>query len=134
MARKTCRLSARKVASTLAPGYYADGAGLYLQVAKGGSKSWIFAYQRDGRRHDMGLGGVTAVPLARAREKAAAARALLADGLDPLKERRGLLAKQRGAVTFREAAESYIIAHAPAGAATTTSRSGAGRSPCTCTR
>ncbi len=113
MARKLNRLSARKVASTLPPGYHADGGGLYLQVAKGGSKSWVFAYQRAGRRHDMGLGGLGAVPLARAREKAAAARALLADGLDPLQERRGLLAKQRGTVTFKEAAESYIAAHAP---------------------
>jgi integrase len=113
MARKLGRLSARKVASTLPPGRYADGGGLYLQVARGGSKSWLFCYQRDGRRHDMGLGGVSAVPLARAREKAAAARALLADGRDPLQERRGLLAKQRGAVTFREAAEAYIAAHAP---------------------
>ena len=61
----------------------------------------------------MGLGGLGAVSLAKAREKAAAARALLADGLDPLQERRGLLARQRGTVTFKEAAESYIAAHAP---------------------
>jgi integrase len=113
MARKLSRLSARKVASTLPPGRHADGGGLYLQVARGGSKSWLFCYQLAGRRHDMGLGGVTSVPLAKAREKAAAARALLADGKDPLQERRGLLAKQRGAVTFREAAEAYIAAHAP---------------------
>jgi integrase len=42
-----------------------------------------------------------------------AACALLADGRDPLQERRGILATRRGTVSFREAAESYITAHAP---------------------
>jgi hypothetical protein len=61
----------------------------------------------------MGLGGVSAVPLAKAREKAAAARPLLADDKDALQERRGLLARQRGTKTFAECADAYIIAHAP---------------------
>ena len=77
MARKTCRLSAKKrLQARSRQARYADGGGLYLQVARGGSKSWLFCYQRADRRHDIGLGGVSAVPLAKAREKAAAARAL----------------------------------------------------------
>ncbi len=69
MARQTNRLTARSVAGAQAPGLYPDGNGLYLQVAKGGSKSWIFRYMlRDKARH-MGLGGIDTVSLSEARMK-----------------------------------------------------------------
>ncbi len=35
------KLSALRVAREKRPGVYADGGGLYLQVTKHGSKSWI---------------------------------------------------------------------------------------------
>ena len=35
-----------------------DGEGLYLQVAPGGSKSWLFRYTLCGRAREMGLGAV----------------------------------------------------------------------------
>ncbi|THT96073.1 DUF4102 domain-containing protein, partial [Lampropedia puyangensis] len=38
------RLTALAVKNTKEPGMYHDGAGLYLQVAKGGSKTWILRY------------------------------------------------------------------------------------------
>jgi hypothetical protein len=45
MAQQTQRLSAKTVEKTKRPGYYCDGAGLYLQVSpsesKRKSKSWI---------------------------------------------------------------------------------------------
>ncbi len=44
MARQLERLSAKAVAAKRAPGHYADGSGLYLQVSKFGTKSWIFRY------------------------------------------------------------------------------------------
>jgi hypothetical protein len=34
------KLSAIKVGSVTGPGMYGDGAGLWLQVSKGGAKSW----------------------------------------------------------------------------------------------
>jgi len=38
------KLSALKVAREKRPGDYGDGGGLYLQVTKQGSKSWIFRF------------------------------------------------------------------------------------------
>ena len=46
----------RKITAARKPGYYGDGGGLYLQVSKFGSKSWIFRFMLDGRARDMGLG------------------------------------------------------------------------------
>lgn len=75
------------------PMRYGDGAGLYLQVAPGDSKSWLFRYTLRGKAREMGLGPVgeppDGVPLAEARKRAAAARALLAEGVDPIEERAG---------------------------------------------
>ena len=39
------KLSALAVSKLRKPGYYGDGGGLWLQVAKSGSKSWIFRLQ-----------------------------------------------------------------------------------------
>ena len=63
------------------PVRYGDGDGLYLQVAPGDSKSWLLRYTLRGKAREMGLGPVgeppAGVPLAEARRRAAAARALL---------------------------------------------------------
>jgi hypothetical protein len=40
--RSLHRLSAVKVINVKQPGYYADGGNLYLRVAPGGTKGWIF--------------------------------------------------------------------------------------------
>ena len=91
MARHVHRLSARKVATLATPGMHADGGGLYLRISAGknAGKRWVFLYRRrsDGKRCEMGLGGYAAVPLAKAREKAAAARACVDDNRDPLAEK-----------------------------------------------
>jgi len=49
-------LSARKVETITAPGVYADGGNLYLQVTATGAKSWAFIFNWQGRRRQMGLG------------------------------------------------------------------------------
>lgn len=64
------RLDALKVKRALAPGYYADGAGLYLQVGNSGWKSWIYRFTLDGRTRDMGLGSFITFGLAEARQSA----------------------------------------------------------------
>jgi integrase len=89
MARPINRLSTRTVQSAGA-GYHADGAGLYLLVAKEGSASWVFRFRKAGRLREMGLGSAAVFTLAEARERARAARKLLADGLDPIDNRRAL--------------------------------------------
>jgi len=90
MAQRINRLSARTVKTICTKGRHADGGGLYLIVDKNIAKRWAFLY-RDRRTHklrEMGLGGVAAVPLAKAREKAAEARTHLSAGRDPLAARR----------------------------------------------
>ena len=62
------------------PRNYIDGSGLYLQVSKSGTKSWIYRYQINGRRREMGLGAVDTVPPAEARAKAAELKTLASKG------------------------------------------------------
>src|SRR5262245_32537521 len=94
MAKQINRLSHVKVAAATKKGLYPDGGGLFLQVSRSGSKSWIFRYKVDGRTHDLGLGSLLprgsfpAVSLAEARQKAAAARSERGRGVDPLTAKR----------------------------------------------
>jgi integrase len=110
MARLMNRLSARFVDKAVTPGLFADGAGLYLRVAPGGSKQWIFRYQR-GKQHDLGLGPTHAVPLADARRKAFELRRQLFDGIDPARERRRAHQRPVEEITFAECAKQFITSH-----------------------
>lgn len=114
--RRPDPLTALQVKKLAEPGYYADGGGLYLQVARGGSKSWIFKFKVAGKSREMGLGGVNTFSLAEARERAREQRQRLADGIDPIAARREDALQRRMAdastITFDKAAERYIDAHA----------------------
>jgi integrase len=103
MSRPINRLSAQFCLRVTRKGRHADGGGLYLTVSGPDAKSWAFLWGRDGKRHEMGLGSLRAVSLARARELAAQARADVAEGLDP-KARRG----RRHVVTFGECADRLL--------------------------
>lgn len=116
MARGIHRLTAKQVTHAKATGLHADGGGLYLKVAPGGSKSWVFRFTLNGKPYVMGLGGELALKLADAREKAAEARRMVkVDGVNPLEIRREKRNAARAAVaktmTFRQCAEAYIAAH-----------------------
>jgi hypothetical protein len=76
MAQLVNRLDALKIKRALAPGYYADGAGLYLQVSQGGARSWIYRFTLNGHTRDMGLGSLLTFSLADARQAALEARKL----------------------------------------------------------
>jgi integrase len=69
------------------PGYYCDGNGLYLQVAPGGSKSWIVRTTINGKRCELGAGGFAYTSLADARQKAIEIRKAARNGGDPLAEK-----------------------------------------------
>lgn len=124
--RKVHRLTPAKVRQISEPGMYADGAGLYLHVGDAFDpkndpfvgKSWILRYMLDRRSREMGLGPLYTIGLADARTRAAGARKLLLDGLDPLDvrhaERKARQAEHAKAVTFKECAEKYIKADRPA--------------------
>jgi integrase len=108
-------LTAAAVSRARTPGYYGDGAGLYLQVSSTGTKSWIFRYSRGGKERQMGLGPLHTVSLAEAREAARGCRSILLSGGDPLEKRKteqlaDALERAR-AITFDDCATSYISAH-----------------------
>jgi integrase len=115
MARTLNRLTARAVATAAQPGIYADGGGLYLRVARTGSKCWVLRFMLDGQAREMGLGGVAKVGLADARKKAAEQRLLLADRIDPIDRRKGEHGAKKieaaRAMTFDDCAAAYIQAH-----------------------
>jgi hypothetical protein len=111
-------LTAKKVAKLKREGRYKDGLmpGLYLQVSKTGTKSWLLRYELNGSPERwMGLGPAVAFTLSEARQRARIARQQLADGVDPLRQKRAQRAAQAAAalktVTFKEAAAAYLEAH-----------------------
>src|SRR5262245_19027646 len=108
-------MSTKEVAGLVAPGRYAVGHGVYLQISQWSTRAWLFRYVRDGKARHMGLGSAEYVTLAEARAKGFEARRLLITGVDPLEAKRGaVLERAKAAVktkTFRECAEAYIKAH-----------------------
>lgn len=121
MAKSIERLGDLQVRSLRLPGRYTDGAGLVLNIAKGGTKSWLFRYRdrQTGKIRELGLGSVLAVTLKLARDLAADCRALLARGVDPIdaKRQRQTAARvdkaiqQAKAMTFADCVDRYLAAH-----------------------
>ena len=70
------------------PKKYADGGGLYLYVAKTGSKLWRMAYRFNDKEKLLSFGEYPIVSLKDARTKRNEAKKLLADGIDPANARR----------------------------------------------
>ena len=104
------RLTAIEVKNLKIPGRYGDGNSLYLNVAPGGSKSWVQRISVDGKRCDLGLGGYPTVSLARARDLAVANTRAVQQGHNPVSVKRtnGQASKKAAQVpgipTFRDAA------------------------------
>jgi integrase len=101
----------------------ADGGNLYLQATvakdkKSINRSWLFRYEMDGARHDMGLGPLYTTSAALARKIALDLRQQIRAGIDPLEKRNEAnrarmanRAEQAKAVTFRKCGEMYLDAH-----------------------
>jgi 2,4-dienoyl-CoA reductase-like NADH-dependent reductase (Old Yellow Enzyme family) len=114
MARLVDQLTEAKIRTLTEVGMHADGHGLYLQIRPGGARSWIYRFNLNGRTRDMGLGALANVSLVKARAKAAAARALRDDGIDPIGQagaQAAAAATPKGpkSLTFEEAAEALSI-------------------------
>jgi integrase len=109
---RTGKLSAVEVAKAKGPAVLHDGGGLYLRVSATGAKSWVFRFQLDGKRRDMGLGPYPDISLADARGRATDHRKQRLDGIDPLDAKEARRQAQRLAVakgrTFRECAAEFI--------------------------
>jgi integrase len=127
MSRTTHRLTTRQIAAAKPrPGeriLLADGGNLHCQVTRGKSdavnRSWIFRYELDGRRHDVGLGSLNDLDLAEARAKARSLRQQLLDGIDPWTvrqqqrtDRLSKLAERARTMTFKQCAMRCIESHA----------------------
>ena len=111
------RLTALTTKALVKPGRHGDGNGLYLSIAPSGSKSWVQRIVVNGRRRDIGLGPYPAVSLAKARFVAQEHRSAVAEGRDPIAEKR----HEREAIrnpapsvpTFSEAAARVIELRQP---------------------
>lgn len=112
MAKQIEKLTPELVATLDNPGMYPDGLGLYLQVSKWNTKSWLFRYQRHYKLRSLGLGPCHTITLQEARKRAKQARQMLLDGLDPIdtkRERRLTdMAAQARVMTFDQCAKAYI--------------------------
>ncbi len=112
-------LSARAIQVEQRHGYHRCAPNLYLQVASGGTKAWIFRFKSPvtSKQREMGLGSLSTISLAMAREEATKCRQQMLAGVDPIEER---LSKRRctqlehsRALTFQQAAEQCINSKKP---------------------
>ncbi len=65
-----------------------DGDGLFLAVHPTGAKTWQFYFRNGGKQRIMGLGKYPEVPLIEARRRRFEARTKVANGVDPMDERK----------------------------------------------
>lgn len=88
---------------------YSDGAGMYLLV-KAAGKYWRMDYSFAGKRKTLALGTYPEVSLAKARDRRAAARELLADDTDPSAAKREQKAARADAAasTFEVVARQWL--------------------------
>ena len=103
MARAHNKLTDTECRAASKPGMLGDGGGLYLDVKPSGAKSWAFIWKVGGKRREMGLGGYPSVKLAKARKLAAECREAVAEGRDPIAER-----KKEAEPTFGECADKFL--------------------------
>lgn len=96
--------------------WYAVGgvAGLLLQIAKSGAKSWLLRTLIGNTRRSIGLGAYPEISLAGARDKARAAKAKIEAGVDPIEERKAaraaLAAASARTLLFSDAMDKWIAA------------------------
>ncbi len=102
------KLTAAKVKSIKESGRYGDGNGLQLLVTKALNKSWVYRFQLNNRRRDMGLGKYPTISLSDARNLRDEAAKKVSMGIDPLTERNKLKREMSNVVTFKQLALEYI--------------------------
>jgi integrase len=83
-------------------------AGLVLRVQATGARAWKVVYRHAGRPRWFHIGDARAIGLSDARRMAAGIMLKAAEGKDPAAERKAA----RGAGTFAELAERYLVEHA----------------------
>jgi integrase len=113
MPKRAAELRAIELKRLTAKGRHSVGGvqGLYLNITETGAKSWILRVVIAGKRRHIGLGAFSDVTLAEARDIARGMRKKIADGADPIEERRKVRlvakAEQRKGLTFAQAFDRY---------------------------
>jgi integrase len=82
------RLSPTFVRQCTTPGVYQDGGGLRLRVLPNGTRIWVMRITVRSVRRDISLGVLATTSLAQARSRADAIRKAVAEGRDPVAEKR----------------------------------------------
>ncbi|WP_227003779.1 tyrosine-type recombinase/integrase [Reinekea forsetii] len=113
-ARELTAVEIRRLVSASKQGVFAVGviSGLYLQIRGITSTSWILRKTIGSKRREIGLGAYPAIGLKEAREKARSFIEQIAQGIDPILERRAqkaaIIASQAKTVTFEQLAQEFI--------------------------
>lgn len=92
------------------PQKLADGKGMYLEISPAGGRWWRLKYRIAGKEKRISLGTYPETGLRQAREKAEAARAMLAEGLDPSEQRKADKARLAVQVAATERADAGLPA------------------------
>lgn len=124
MAKSLHRLSVKEIDAAPSGVSLADGGGLAFRATAKAQGKWAFKFTSPDAgfraaqaakgaksiQREQGLGSYPQVTLAQARAKAAAARDLLARGIDPIEDaaRRGEAIRQRGAELAAKATETVL--------------------------
>lgn len=101
------KLTARQVEAIKEVGRHSVGDRLYLEVDAKGLRRWIYRYQFNGKRRNMGLGRYhpSTNGLGQARKKAAQLDASIALGTDPAEQKKATKAAARQRDSEERAAE-----------------------------
>lgn len=110
MSKATNKLSDTRAKTVKAPGKYADGEGLYLEVTAKGSKLWRLKYRLAGMEKSLSIGPYPAIGLAQARDAKNQARKLIAQGVDPSAAKQAAKARKAldAAQTIESCAKAWI--------------------------
>jgi integrase len=107
-------LNDRQLTTKTAPGRYLAAKNLYLVIGKrAGARSWVFMYVSPvtGKRREYGLGSTESVTLAKARTEADKLRVQIAEGRDPVEQKKEQKRQAKAdATTFGDYAEDWIKA------------------------
>ena len=89
-----------------------DGGGLYVEVLTTGTKIWRYIYSFEGKRPKLTIGPFPEISIAQARDVHALMRAKVAQGIDPVEERKrdeqARVEEVRRGVLFRDFAALWI--------------------------
>jgi integrase len=103
-------IQARQAKPKQKPYKMTDGGGLFLWVTPSGGKHWRWTYRHEGKQKLMVFGRYPDLPLARARERQAEERRLLAEGLDPMTQRKAIKTAEKVATehSFARITEQWL--------------------------